>query len=57
MERVRELVSGKGVSLPGPGGRAFVGRAVSIEDDLVSYRQEAADTYGMTRGNGRDKGG
>ena len=55
MDRVRELVSGQGVSLPG-GHMALKGRAVCISDDLVRLKAEASDAYGV-RGNGLDRGG
>ena len=55
MDRVRELVSGQGVHLKGY-GVAFEGRAVSIADDLVELKAEAAASFGP-RGNGRDQGG
>ena len=57
MERVRDLVSGRGVQLSGVGAPvAFEGRAITISDDLVTLRAEAAARYGI-KGNGRDAGG
>ena len=56
MRRVEELASGRGVHLHGY-GLAFEGRAVSIADDLVALKDEAASKFGTSRGNGADKGG
>jgi len=56
MKRVEELASGRGVYLHGY-GLAFEGRAVSIADDLVALKDEAASKFGVSRGNGADKGG
>ena len=57
MERVHDLVSGRGVELSGLGAPvAFEGRSISISDDLVSLRAEAAARHGP-RGDGRDVGG
>lgn len=56
MERVRELVSGRGVLLSGGTCQAFEGRTISMGDDLISLRAEAVARYGV-RGNGRDAGG
>ena len=55
MDRVKELVSGKGVYLRGF-GVAFSGTAVSIFDDLVSLRAFAHAKFGP-KGNNRDAGG
>jgi hypothetical protein len=56
MKRVEDLASGRGVYLHGY-GLAFEGRAVSIADDLVALKDEAASKFGTSRGNGADKGG
>ena len=55
MDRVKELVSGKGVYLRGY-GIAFGNQAVSIYDDLVTLKARAAAQFGP-RGNGKDAGG
>ena len=55
MDRVKELVSGKGVYLRGF-GVAFSGTAVSIFDDLVSLKAFAQAKFGP-KGNNRDAGG
>jgi hypothetical protein len=55
MERVRDLVSGAGVHLKGY-GTAFAGRPISISDDLVELKADAAMQFGA-KGNGRDQGG
>ena len=51
-----KLVSGQGVHLKGH-GVAFGGRAISIADDLVGLKEEAQNQFGVSRGNGADRGG
>lgn len=52
MERVSELVSGRGVALKGGVEPAYLGRAVSISDDLVALKEHATAAYGALDNGG-----